>query len=281
MNSYGSSVLATGYGTTWVNTGKFEAHSGLISIGQRAKVSTVDATFAGSALATTSLEMSGFEATWTNQGTLSLLGGSTINIGAFATLVTESSFITDLDDDGGSYINVHGLQAAWINSGVVLIEGHPPVPILSIDIDDGGAARFGVLWVEQDALVFDDPVHLRQGSLMTDWVYAPYGGFDFAAGRLDVGNFTGTLENTQEGKLAVGEVYPSTRIEGDYIQGPSARVVVTVTGPSATPLLQIQGDTLLDGRLEVRRASAAVTFHLGDSLNVFDWAGPLQARSAP
>ncbi len=277
-------VTLTGYGSKWVNTGEFiVAPSGnaTLDIGYQAKLSTVNAEIAGSSFAGYMgghVNVSGYGATWTNQGLL-LVGTyayGDLTVGALGTLVTEDTEIRS--EAGGGFLRVSGPQASWKNSGsatILAVAAFEP----AIDIDHGGAATIDgmlqILPLYEQPDDYGPPVRLGSGTLTAGAIDTLGGRLDFAGGRLSVGSFVGNLDNTQSGTLEVGKAYPSTAIVGSYSQGPSARLSVTVSGSSAAPLLQVDGDVSLGGVLDVRPATGAVSFQAGDTITVLGWGGTL------
>ncbi len=214
--------------------------------------------------------VSGYGATWTNQGLL-LVGpsgyGGDLTVGALGTLVTEDTEIRS--ESGQAFLRVSGSQASWKNSGsATILASAASAPAL--DIDNGGSATIGgmlkILPLYEQPDGQGPPVRLRNGTLTAGSIDTLGGRFDFAAGHLAVGSFVGNLDNTQAGTLAVGKAYPSTSIAGSYSQGPRAKLAITVPGSSAAPLLQVKGDVSLGGALDVRPASQGVFFQAGDSV---------------
>ncbi|WP_438018637.1 hypothetical protein WMF18_05985 [Sorangium sp. So ce315] len=90
----------------------------------------------------------------------------------------------------------------------------------------------------------------------------------------------GDLVNAQAGELSVGAAYPWTGVAGDYTQGPSAALRVTVAGPGSAPLLQVDGDVSLDGVLDVLPTDEAVSFQAGDTIALLGWGGALTGTFA-
>lgn len=106
------SVTAIGYGTTWVNTGEFISYAGRLSVGYEAKVFTVNAQLNGESHAPSSVVVSGWGATWNNQGALSVgasSGYAGIGIGTYGTLVTEETYLFSRNDE--TDLRVSGLHA--------------------------------------------------------------------------------------------------------------------------------------------------------------------------
>ncbi|WP_441286804.1 hypothetical protein ACSRUE_31400 [Sorangium sp. KYC3313] len=120
-------------------------------------------------------------------------------------------------------------------------------------------------------------VRLADGELIAGEIGVQAGDvIDFYRGRLETSSFTGDLANPALGTLVVGEVYPSTSVAGSYSQGWLARLSVTIAGPSAAPLLFVDGDVTLDGALEIHVEDGAMPFQAGDTVAVLGWSGALQ-----
>ncbi|HTN86340.1 MAG TPA: hypothetical protein VL242_21720, partial [Sorangium sp.] len=86
--------------------------------------------------------------------------------------------------------------------------------------------------------------------------------------------------NLQAGELAVGDAHPSTSIVGSYSQGPGAILSITAGGASSAPLLDVDGDLVLDGALEVLPADGTAPFQLGDTVSLLGWSGGLAGTFA-
>ncbi|KYF71999.1 hypothetical protein BE15_31005 [Sorangium cellulosum] len=71
------------------------------------------------------------------------------------------------------------------------------------------------------------------------------------------------------------------RVRPDPLRGRSgAALRLTVAGPDAAPLLQVDGDVRLDGGLEVVAAGDAEPFQAGDTVALLGWAGELTGTFA-
>ncbi|AGP36785.1 hypothetical protein, partial [Sorangium cellulosum] len=230
--------------------------------------------------------MSGWGGTWTNQGLLSVgsaYGYGTLSVGAYGTLVTEDTEIRS--QLGGGFVKVNDVYASWLNSGDVTVSAiGNQYPSLLVDkhafVSIGGLLRT-TPWAGGDPYPYLGPsVRLADGDLIAGAMEVAEGDFEFAGGRLETGSFVGDLDNTQAGELSVGEAHPSTDIAGSYSQGPGATLSITVTGASAVPLLQVDGDLLVDGALKVLPADGSVSFQVGDTITLLGWSGGLTGTFA-
>ncbi|WP_437682151.1 hypothetical protein [Sorangium sp. So ce131] len=276
------SVRVEGSATRWVNTGDLVVGgygNGTLDI-NRGEVSSASAHVVGFREPGSSIvNVRGWGGTWTNAGLLrvgELDRSGEIYVGAYGSLVTgETEIRSDL---GQSIISVGDVHASWTNRGdVTIFASRSRTPSLSIT--RGGSVLVGGLL--RTAPLFEGgpyggpAVRLAGGALSAGAIEVEAGDLDFAGGRLDTGSFVGDLANTQAGRLVVGEAHSGTGIAGSYSQGPGAALRVAVAGPSAAPLLQIDGDVVLDGALEVRPAGEAVSFEAGDSVALLGWTGAL------
>lgn len=295
----GARVLVTGYATKWVSTGEFivgKADRAILTIGYQAKLSTVNAQIASGQRFSGrwgQVSISGFGATWNNQGVLRIgyvsggaltPGSGELTIGTYGTLKTDSTEIRS--EFGTAFIHVDGFRASWRNGGDVSILGFLPAEP-SLLVDNGGRVRIDGTLTLQRQMEYPGSsnavARLADGTLLAGAIEAPDGTFEFADGRLSTGSFIGDLENTQSGLLVVGgedEEFPFTTVVGDYTQGPDARLRFTVAGPSAEPLLEVAGNLSLDGRLVVRPADGTAPFRKGDVVTLFGWNGSLTGRFA-
>ncbi|WP_438029701.1 hypothetical protein [Sorangium sp. So ce233] len=285
----GGEVAITGSATTWVSTGEFilGVKTGSLLNIHRGQLFTVGARIDGDDFRNSHASVSGWGGTWSNQGLLRVGANrrhGTLTVGAYGTLVTEDTEIHS--ELAGGFIKVNDVYASWLNSGdvtVFAIGNHSP----SILVDNGAFVSIGgVLRTAQPASVpyvypyLGPSVRLADGDLIAGAMDVAEGDFDFAGGRLSTGSFVGDLVNAQAGELSVGEAYPWTGVAGDYDQGPSATLRVTVAGPDAAPLLQVDGDVDLDGVLELVAADDAVSFQAGDTVRLLGWAGELTGSFA-
>ncbi|WP_437650574.1 hypothetical protein [Sorangium sp. So ce362] len=283
----GGDVAITGSATTWVSTGEFilGVKTGSLLNIRRGQLFTVGARIDGDDLRRSHASVSGWGGTWTNQGLLRV-GAShrqgTITVGAYGTLVTEDTEIYSAFAEG--FIKANDVYASWLNSGDVTlfaIGNHSP----SILVDKGAFVSIGgLLRTAQPASVpyryLGPSVRLADGDLVAGAMEVAEGDFDLAGGRLEIGSFVGDLANMQGGELSVGAVHASTDIAGSYSQGPGAALSIAVAGSSALPLLQVDGDLVLDGALEVRPADGAVSFEAGDTVVLLGWLGDLTGTFA-
>ncbi|AUX46956.1 hypothetical protein SOCE26_084660 [Sorangium cellulosum] len=279
-------ALATGAWTRWVNTGDFAVGGG--GVGRldvyAAELSTVNARIEGDpGIGRTYVTVSGWGGTWTNQGLLRVgvdiqfgeFAGE-VSVGAYGTLVTEDTEIHSRD--GGAFVAVNDVYASWINSGdVTVLASRRQSP--SLVVDGGGLVRVGGL-LRSAPLVEGEPdeapsVRLADGELVAAGIEVGAGDFDFAGGRLSAGVFVGDLVNTQAGELVVGDAYSSTAIAGAYSQGPGAALHITVGGPGAAPILDVDGDVSLGGVLEVVAAEGSAPFQAGDNVVLLGFTGAL------
>ena len=284
-------VTVTGSATRWVNTGPFLLGAngrGTLIVDQGAQVFTVGArveVFSSAPLyGSSSALVRGWDATWTNEGLLRIgtVGYGELTVGAYGTLATEDTEIRS--ELGGAFVRVNEPYASWRNSGdVTIFASWSTSPSLVIDrrgqVSIGGLLRTAPL--REGAEPGPGPiVRLARGELGAGAIEVQEGDFEFAGGRLSTGSFVGDLVNAQAGELSVGGAYPWTAVAGDYRQGPSATLRVTVSDPAAAPLLQVDGDISLDGGLEVVAADDGVPFEAGDTVALLDWAGELTGTFA-
>ncbi|WP_437637565.1 hypothetical protein [Sorangium sp. So ce854] len=281
MQCTGVATVA-GSSTRWVNTGDFivgGAGGGTLDI-YRAEVFTVNAVVKGRDFLNSFAFVRGWGGTWTNQGLLrvgSADGYGMLIVQDLGTLVTEDTEIRG--EAGPGAFKVLGAQASWQNSGDVTVHGdHDHLPVL--DIDTSGSVRIGGLLrtrrLSEDVIGGPGPrVRLARGELVAGSIEIETGNLAFLGGRLETGSFVGDLVNVHAGELSVGGAHVSTVIAGSYEQGPSAALSITVSGPAAAPLLQVDGDLHLDGALEVRAAGEPVLFEPGDTVTLLGWGGDL------
>ncbi|WP_437947669.1 hypothetical protein WME98_44190 [Sorangium sp. So ce296] len=280
-------VTVTGSATRWVSTGEFAVgvnSPGTLDI-DRGQVFTNNARIGHrDILMRSKVSVRGWGGTWTNQGLLRVgaaSGYGELTVGAYGTLVTEDTEIHS--ELGGGFIRVNDVYASWLNSGDVTIfaKGNAS-PSLLVDKDAfvsiGGLLRAAP--VVSTYPYVGPSVRLADGDLVAGAMEVEEGDFDFAGGRLAIGSFVGDLDNLQAGELAVGEEHASTAIVGSYSQGPGSTLRITVGGSSPSPLLQVDGDLLLDGALEVVPADSSVPFQAGDSIVLLGWGGDLAGTFA-
>ncbi|WP_438036510.1 hypothetical protein [Sorangium sp. So ce204] len=277
-------AIITGSATRWVSTGEFVVGAGRaaqLSI-YRGELSTVGAQVLGNELENSVVSVSGWGGTWTNAGLLSVGGDDGIGgiaLGALGTLATEEAEIRSRG--GAAYIHVTDVHASWINGGDVTILASTDSPVYpALHIDGGGSVRIGGLL--RLAPLPGAPggprwaVRLADGELIAGEIEVQAGdNIDFYRGRLETSSFTGDLANPALGTLVVGEVYPSTSVAGSYSQGLFATLSVTVAGPSAAPLLFVDGDVTVDGALEIHVDDGAMPFQAGATVAVLGWSGAL------
>jgi len=276
-------VLLTGYASKWINTGEFSINGfGSVEVGYEANLQSSNAKISsGNSIGIGTVKVSGWGASWSNEGLLQLgtignsWGRGQIIVGDYGMVETQT---TELRGYGGCAIVVDGFQAGWENSGDVLFdmvgENGP-----DLFIDGGGFVTIGgTLEILPPPVRPRAPwagVHLRDGVMRVGAIDDIDGAFDFSDGDLYVGSFIGDLVNTKIGVLVVGDASPSTTIAGDYTQGRDATLDCALSGPSATPLLEVAGNLTLDGTLDVRPASANVSFQAGDVVQLFHQGGTL------
>ncbi|WP_437963117.1 hypothetical protein WMF04_25600 [Sorangium sp. So ce260] len=282
----GGEAIARGAATRWFNTGEFVVGAegaGLLLVEQGAQLFTVNARIHltdPELVGTTSTAIvRGWGATWTNEGLLRVgdFGHGELRIGAYGSVVTEDAEIRSLGGNG--VLEVNGPYASWRNSGDVLIlTALPTTPALVVakgHASIGGSLRTGPLHPTFDPPHPGPVARLSGGDLAVGLIELPEGDFDFAGGRLHVASVVGDLINAQAGELSVGEEHPSTTVSGDYTQGPSAALAITVAGAGGAPLLHVDGDASLDGALEVLPADGSVSFQAGDTVTLLGWSGAL------
>ncbi|WP_437305206.1 hypothetical protein [Sorangium sp. So ce388] len=281
-------VTAAGSGTKWVSTGEFVVgvnSQGTLDI-DRAQVSTINARLGyRDALMSTTASVRGWGGTWTNQGLFrvgTVQGNGELTVGAYGTLATEDTEIHS--ELGGAFIKVNDVYASWLNSGdVTVFASGNRSP--SIVVGKGAFVSIGGLLRTAPKVVGVYPylgpsVRLQDGDLIAGAMEIEEGDFDFTGGRLEAGSFVGDLANMQAGELSVGAAHPSTAIVGSYSQGPGATLRIIVGGSSPSPLLQVDGDLLVDGALEVAPADSSVSFQAGDTIALLGWGGGLAGTFA-
>ncbi|WP_438018062.1 hypothetical protein WMF18_02815 [Sorangium sp. So ce315] len=285
-----------GSGTRWVATGDFivgtrGGAAGRLDI-YRGELSTVNAWVQGSHFHNSYVRVSGWGGTWTNQGLLLVgtnegrlddYGYGEVAVGAYGTLMTDDTEICS--GHGKASVKVNDVYASWINRGDVTIAVfHPASPALLVDgggtVSIGGLLRTGPLPDEHTPHHVGPAVRLANGDLTVGAIEVREGDFDFAGGRLETGSFVGDLANLQAGELSVGEAHPSTGIVGSYSQGPDATLSITVASSSALPLLEVDGDLILNGALEVVPADGSVSFEAGATIALLGWSGDLAGAFA-
>ncbi|AUX42258.1 hypothetical protein SOCE26_036880 [Sorangium cellulosum] len=279
-------AIITGTATRWVSTGEFVLgmkSRGLLDI-RNGQLSTMNARITGDDHMHSRASVSGWGGTWTNQGLLqvgSTSGYGTLTVGAYGTLLTEDTEIHS--QLGGGFVKVSDVHASWLNSGDVTVfaTGNQYPSLL---VDKGALVSIGGL-LQTAPMVSGYPylgpsVRLADGDLIADAIQVVEGDFDFVGGRLETGSFVGDLANMQAGELSVGEAHPSTAVAGSYSQGPGATLRITVTGTSALPLLQVDGDLNLDGALKVLPDDGSVSFQVGDTIALLGWSGGLTGTFA-
>ncbi|WP_437735258.1 hypothetical protein [Sorangium sp. So ce1335] len=275
----------TGSGTSWVNTGIFNVGGGgraaQISI-YRGELSTVNAAVVGNNYENSVVTVSGWGGTWTNPGLLEVggeAGFGGVVLGAHGALVTGLTVLRSRA--GAGYILLDDVDSSWTNDGDVVVLASLSSPVYpALHIDGGGSVSIG--GALQVAPLPGDPggsswaIYLKNGDLTAGSIeLRDSTDFSFVEGRLETGFFGGALSNTIFGALVVGEVHASTVIAGSYGQGRLASMSLTVAGPSAAPLLYVDGDVSLDGALEVRAEDASFRFQAGDTVTLLGWSGAL------
>ncbi|WP_437900396.1 hypothetical protein [Sorangium sp. So ce124] len=277
-------AFVTGSATRWVSTGEFVVGAGRAAqlTVYRGELSTVNARVLGNGRENSVVRVSGWDGTWTNAGLLSVGGDHGIGgivLGALGTLATEEAEIRSRG--GAAYIYVTDVYASWINSGDVTILASMDSPVYpALHIDGGGSVRIdGLLRLAPLPGAPGGPrwaVRLADGELTAAEIEVQASdNIDLYRGRLETSSFTGDLANPALGTLVVGEVYPSTSVAGSYSQGSFATLSLTVAGPSAAPLLFVDGDASLDGALEIHADDEAMPFQAGDTIAVLGWSGAL------
>jgi T5SS/PEP-CTERM-associated repeat protein len=281
-------VTVAGSGTKWVSTGEFVLgmHSqGTLDI-DRAEVSTINARIGyRDALMRPTASVRGWGGTWTNQGLFrvgTVQGNGELTIGAYGTLVTEDTEIHS--ELGGAFIKVNDVYASWLNSGDVTVfasGNRSPSIVVGKDafVSIGGLLRTAPKAVGVYPYL-GPSVRLEDGDLIAGAMEVEEGDLDFAGGRLETGSFVGDLANMQSGELSVGEAHPATAVVGSYSQGPGAALRIVVGGSSPSPLLDVDGDLLVDGALEVVPADSSVSFQVGDTIALLGWGGDLAGTFA-
>ncbi|WP_437312431.1 hypothetical protein [Sorangium sp. So ce385] len=287
----GGAAIARGSATRWFNTGEFvvgAGGSGSLLVEQGAQLFTVNArihlTEDELVGPTSTAVVRGWGATWTNEGLLRVgdFGHGELRVGAYGSVVTEDAEIRSLGGNG--VLAVDGPHASWRNSGDVLVlTAEPTAPALVIakgHASIGGSLRTGPLHPTFDPPHPGPVARLAGGDLAVGVIELPEGDFDFAGGRLHVAGVAGDLVNAQAGELSVGEEHALTTVSGDYVQGPSAALAITVAGAGSAPLLHVDGDVSLDGALEVLPADGSVSFQAGDIVTLLGWSGELTGTFA-
>lgn len=285
-------VTVSGSATRWVSTGEFIVGvyaQGTLDI-VAAQVYTTNARIGvrdtrSRGPVDSKATVRGWGGTWTNQGLLRVgtdSGYGALTVGAYGTLVTEDTEV--VSELGAGFVKVNDVYASWLNSGDVIISSRINVsPSLLVDkhafVSIGGVLRATTL-VSVQFPSFGPSVRLASGHLIAGAVEVGEDDFDFAGGRLETGSFAGDLANLQAGELAVGDAHPSTSIVGSYSQGPGAILSITAGGVSSAPLLDVDGDLVLDGALEVLPADGTAPFQLGDTLSLLGWSGGLEGTFA-
>ncbi|WP_437795542.1 hypothetical protein [Sorangium sp. So ce693] len=281
-------VTVAGSGTKWVSTGEFVlgAHSlGTLDI-DRGEVSTINARIGyRDALMRPSASVHGWGGTWTNQGLFrvgTVQGNGELTIGAYGSLVTEDTEIHS--ELGGAFIKVNDVYSSWLNSGDVTVFASGNRSPSMVVGKDAFVSIDGLLRTAPKAVglypYLGPSVRIEDGDLIAGAMEIEAGDLDFAGGRLETGSFVGDLANMQSGELSVGEAHPATDIVGSYSQGPGAALRIVVGGSSPSPLLQVDGDLLVDGALEVVPADGSVPFQVGDTVALLGWGGGLAGTFA-
>ncbi|XYH98333.1 hypothetical protein ACMHYB_00765 [Sorangium sp. So ce1128] len=282
----------TGSGSRWVSTGGFyvgtAGRAARVSI-YRGELSTVNAAVTGNPAENSVVTVSGWGGTWTNEGLLevgSIAGFGGVVLGAHGTLVTGETVLRS--QVGAGYIYLDDVHASWINHGDVTVLSSASTvwadPVLHVDF--GGSVTIGGLL--RVAPLPGGPgrpswgVYIKDGNLTAGAIeLVEDAGFYFLEGRLETGSFVGNLNNGLYGTLVVGEAHASTSIAGSYAQRWLASTSFTVAGPSAAPLLYVDGDVVLEGgALEVRAADGALPFQAGDTVTLLGWGGALTGAFA-
>ncbi|WP_437658512.1 hypothetical protein [Sorangium sp. So ce1182] len=275
----------TGSATRWINTGEFVVgggNTGKVDV-YRGELFTANARIEGDDNTGQSyVKVSGWGGTWTDNGLLRVggeLGFGEVHVGTLGTLETQETEIRS--DRGGGFVQVGDVSAAWRNSGDVTVLASNSISPSLIVQRYGTVGIGGVL---RTAPLFEGSPHAGPsvriepyGTLNAGTIEVQEGDLDFAGGYLSFGSFVGDLANTQSGQLMIGR--PSVVIAGDYAQGPSASAFYFVFGANAPPILQVDGDVSLGGRLEVGTAGDTVSpFQLGDTIALLDWTGELSGE---
>ncbi|WP_438005427.1 hypothetical protein WME89_42990 [Sorangium sp. So ce321] len=288
FGSYPSSLgiaRVMGSATRWITTGEFVIGGGGVGTVDvyRGELFTANARIEGDDGSGRSyVSVSGWGGTWTNDGLLRVggeLGFGEVHVGTLGTLETQETEIRS--DRGGGFVQVGDVSAAWRNSGdVTVLASNSISPSLVVQrygtVGIGGVLRTAPLFA--DSPYVGPSVRIEAyGTLNAGTIEVEEGHFDFAGGYLSFGSFVGDLANTQSGQLMIGR--PSVVIAGDYAQGPSASAFYFVFGANAPPILQVDGDVSLGGRLEVGTAGDTVPpFQLGDTIALLDWTGELSGE---
>ncbi|WP_433929404.1 hypothetical protein AB3662_37445 [Sorangium cellulosum] len=275
----------TGSATRWINTGEFViggGGTGKLDV-YRGELITTNALIEGDDNTGQSyVSVSGWGGTWTNQGLLRVggdIGFGEVHVGALGDLETEETEIRS--NRGGGVVRVGEVSAAWHNRGDVTIRASDATsPSLIVErygsVGIGGVLRTAPRF--DDSPVLGPSVRIEQyGTLNAGTIEVQEGDLDFAGGYLSFATFVGDLDNTQAGQVMIAR--PSVAIAGDYTQGPSASIFYFVHGANAPPIVQVDGDVTLGGRLEVGSANGSVPpFQLGDTIALLDWTGELSGE---
>jgi len=280
-------VRVMGEGSAWLNTGSFvvgQYGDGILEILDGAEFATRDAEISGGDPSSggagfTIVNVGGFGALWSNLGVLTVgaRGRGALNIDAYGTVLSENTEIRTAHDLG--HVRVHGEQARWENSGDVdILALTPSEPALVVD-EGGFASIDGALDIKPSRLGNPSWIGARigGGALHAMRVQAVGVRLDFAGGKLAFASYTGVLENTGQGALAVGGVYPTSRVAGDYVQGARAALDVTLSAVSAPARFDVTGDMTLAGALRLR-LPRGVLLREGDLVEVLHWGGALRGQ---
>ncbi|WP_437503120.1 hypothetical protein [Sorangium sp. So ce1099] len=275
----------TGSATRWFNTGEFVVgggNTGKVDV-YRGELFTANARIEGDDNTGQSyVKVSGWGGTWTNDGLLRVggdIGFGEVHVGTLGILETRETEIRS--DRGGGFVKVGDVSARWRNSGdVTVLASNSISPSLLVQrygtVDIRGVLRTAPLF--EGSPYAGPSVRIEPyGILAAQVIEVQEGDLDFAGGSLHFGSFVGDLANTQSGQLVIGRT--SVAIAGDYTQGPSASVFYFVYGANAPPILQVDGDVSLGGRLQAGAASDTVPpFQLGDTIALLDWTGELSGE---
>ncbi|MGK3959010.1 hypothetical protein WMF38_38890 [Sorangium sp. So ce118] len=288
FGSYPSSLgiaRVMGSATRWITTGEFVIGGGGVGTVDvyRGELFTANARIEGDDSSGRSyVNVSGWGGTWTNDGLLRVggdIGFGEVHVGTLGLLETRETEIRS--DRGGGFVKVGDVSAGWRNSGdVTVLASNSISPSLLVQrygtVDIGGVLRTAPLF--EGSPYAGPSVRIEPyGILAAQAIEVQEGDLDFAGGSLSFGSFVGDLANTQSGQLMIGR--PSVAIAGDYTQGPSASVFYFVFGANAPPILQVDGDVSLGGRLQAGTAGDTVPpFQLGDTVALLDWTGELSGE---
>ncbi|WP_437620645.1 hypothetical protein [Sorangium sp. So ce1151] len=274
-----------GSATRWITTGEFVVGGGGVGTVDvyRGELFTANARIEGDDNTGQSyVKVSGWGGTWTSDGLLRVggdIGFGEVHVGTLGTLETQETEIRSTR--GGGFVQVGDVSAAWRNSGdVTVLASNSISPSLIVQrygtVGIGGVLRTAPLF--EGSPYAGPSVRIEPyGTLNAGTIEVQEGDLDFTGGYLNFGSFVGDLANTQSGQLMIGR--PSVVIAGDYTQGPSASAFYFVFGANAPPILQVDGDVSLGGRLEVGTAGDTVPpFQLGDTIALLDWTGELSGE---